>query len=159
MNYTKNITKEFIENKVLTLDLEVPETMIIWAMRHWANSPKIDEDPRELFALCIEQHKLPDISVLFEELIQGITEGSLFKGVIGQEFCNHLHYGEFKVLETLYLLQNDQFNLANESLSGWLETNQARILLKILSALGAILEKSNLIIPPRREYKTNWQPH
>ena len=159
MDYTKDIAKEFIKNKVVTMELEVPETMIVWALRHWTNSPKIDEDPRELFELCTEQHKLPDISVLFEELVQGINEGAIFKDVIGQEFCNHLHYGEFKVLEALFLLQNDQFNLANKSLSGWLELNQARLLIKILSALGAILEKLNLVIPPRKEYKTNFQPH
>jgi hypothetical protein len=159
MNHTEDIAKEFIKNKVLTLDLEVSETMMVWALRHWTNCPLTGEDPRELFLLCIEQHQLPDIAVLFEELILGIDEGSIYKGVIGQEFCNHLHFGEFKVLEALYQLQNDQFDLANESLCEWLEPNQARLVIKILSALGAILEKSNLIIPPRKEYKTNWQPH
>tara|TARA_B100001250_G_scaffold398785_1_gene407453 strand:+ start:690 stop:1169 length:480 start_codon:yes stop_codon:yes gene_type:complete len=159
MNHTEDIAKKFIKNKVLTLDLEVPETMIVWSLRHWTNCLLTDEDPRELFALCIEQHQLPDIAVLFEELVLGIAEGSTYKGVIGQEFCNHLHFGEFKILEALYQLQNDQFDFANESLYEWLEPNQARLVIKILSALGAILERSNLIIPPRKEYKTNWQTH
>ena len=159
MNTASDISKEFIKKRVLSTDLETSETMIIWSLRHWSTCASSGEDPRELFLLCTEQHQLPDIAVLFEELAYGIGEGATIKGAIGQEFCNHLHFGEFKVLEALYRLQNDQYELASESLSSWLKPVQARFLIKILTALGAILEKSNLIVPPRKEYKTNWQSH
>ena len=112
-----------------------------------------------LFKLCREQHQLPDISVLIEEVVYGIAAGTEEKGPIGSEFCDHIHYGEFKILEALCMLQNDKFDEAQSSLNGWLKTEQGRSLHKILNALAAILEKANLIFPTRRQYHSNWPTH
>ena len=107
MDNLRNLSKDFINKSVFTFDLETPEVMIVWSLRHWSDCIHSKEDPKDLFLLCTEQHGLPDVSVLFEEIIIAIDEGSNEKGAIGGEFCNHIHYGEFKILEALYSLQID----------------------------------------------------
>ena len=152
-------SKEFIKRSVFKFDLETTEVMIIWSLRHWMECSYTKENAKDLFSLCIEQHGLPDISVLFEEITTAIKEGSLDKGVIGSEFCNHIHYGELKCLEALYFLQNDNINAAQISLASWLKPEESRVTFKIMMALALILEKSDLIIPSRKEYQSQWRPH
>ena len=159
MNTKNNIAKEFIKNSVFSLDLDNSEVMVVWSLRHWASCSISGENPEDLFTLCREQHQLPDISVLIEEIVYGIAEGAEQKGPIGSELCDHVHYGEFKILEAICMLQNDKFEDAQFSLYGWLKPNQGRNVYKILSALAAILEKANLIIPKRRQYISNWSTH
>ena len=159
MNTKNNIAKEFIKNSVFSLDLDNSEVMVVWSLRHWASCSISGENPEDLFTLCREQHQLPDISVLIEEVVYGIAEGAKQKGPIGSELCDHVHYGEFKILEAICMLQNDKFEDAQFSLYGWLKPNQGRNVYKILSALAAILEKANLIIPKRRQYISNWSSH
>ena len=159
MNTKNNIAKEFIKNSVFSLDLDTSEVMVVWSLRHWASCSISGENPEDLFTLCREQHQLPDISVLIEEIVYGIAEGAEQKGPIGSELCDHVHYGEFKILEAICMLQNDKFEDAQFSLYGWLKPNQGRNVYKILSALAAILEKANLIIPKRRQYISNWSSH
>ena len=159
MNTKNNIAKEFIKNSVFSLDLDTSEVMVVWSLRHWASCSISGENPEDLFTLCREQHQLPDISVLIEEVVYGIAEGAEQKGPIGSELCDHVHYGEFKILEAICMLQNDKFEDAQFSLYGWLKPNQGRNVYKILSALAAILEKANLIIPKRRQYISNWSSH
>ena len=159
MNTKNNIAKEFIKNSVFSLDLDNSEVMVVWSLRHWASCSISGENPEDLFTLCREQHQLPDISVLIEEVVYGIAEGAEQKGPIGSELCDHVHYGEFKILEAICMLQNDKFEDAQFSLYGWLKPNQGRNVYKILSALAAILEKANLIIPKRRQYISNWSTH
>jgi len=159
LNTKNNIAKEFIKNSVFSLDLDNSEVMVVWSLRHWASCSISGENPEDLFTLCREQHQLPDISVLIEEVVYGIAEGAEQKGPIGSELCDHVHYGEFKILEAICMLQNDKFEDAQFSLYGWLKPNQGRNVYKILSALAAILEKANLIIPKRRQYISNWSSH
>ena len=159
MNTKNNIAKEFIKKSVLSLDLDNSEVMVVWCLRHWASCSISGEDPQDLFKLCREQHQLPDISSLIEEVVYGIAEGTEEKGPIGSELCNHVHYGEFKILEALCMLQNDKYEDAQLALQGWLKTNQARNIFKILNAFAAILEKANLIIPSRRQYSLNRFTH
>ena len=159
MNTKNNIAKEFIKNSVFSLDLDNSEVMVVWSLRHWASCSISGENPEDLFTLCREQHQLPDISVLIEEIVYGIAEGAEQKGPIGSELCDHVHYGEFKILEAICMLQNDKFEDAQFSLYGWLKPDQGRNVYKILSALAAILEKANLIIPKRRQYISNWSSH
>jgi hypothetical protein len=141
------------------MDLETSELMVIWSLRHWVTSSITGEDPKDLFKLCIEQHQLPDISVLIEEIVYAIGEGTDDKGPIGSELCDHVHYGEFKVLEVLCLLQNDKYEEAQSSVQGWLKPYQGRNIYKILNAFAAILEKADLIIPPRKQYNSNRYTH
>ena len=159
MNTKNNIAKEFIKNSVFSLDLDNSEVMVVWSLRHWASCSISGENPEDLFTLCREQHQLPDISVLIEEIVYGIAEGAEQKGPIGSELCDHVHYGEFKILEAICMLQNDKFEDAQFSLYGWLKPDQGRNVYKILSAVAAILEKANLIIPKRRQYISNWSTH
>ena len=156
MNTKNNIAKEFIKNSVFSLDLDNSEVMVVWSLRHWASCSISGENPEDLFTLCREQHQLPDISVLIEEIVYGIAEGAEQKGPIGSELCDHVHYGEFKILEAICMLQNDKFEDAQFSLYGWLKPYQGRNIYKILNAFAAILEKANLIIPTRRQYNSNW---
>jgi hypothetical protein len=159
LNTKNNIAKEFIKNSVFSLDLDNSEVMVVWSLRHWASCSISGENPEDLFTLCREQHQLPDISVLIEEVVYGIAEGAEQKGPIGSELCDHVHYGEFKILEAICMLQNDKFEDAQFSLYGWLKPYQGRNVYKILSAFAAILEKANLIIPKRRQYISNWSTH
>ena len=159
MNTKNNLAKEFIKKSVFSLDLDNSEVMVIWSLRHWASCSISGEDPKDLFKLCREQHQLPDISCLIEEVVYGIAEGTEERGPIGSELCDHVHYGEFKILEALCMLQNDQYEDAQSSLQGWLKPNQGRVVYKILNAIAAILEKANLIIPSRRQYKSKWSTH
>lgn len=159
MDTKNNIATEFIKKSVFSLDLDNSEVMVVWSLRHWAHCSISGENPRDLFKLCREQHQLPDISALFEEVVYGIAEGTDEKGPIGSELCDHIHYGEFKILEALCMLQNDKYEEAQSSLQGWLKTYQARNVYKILNAVAAILEKANLVIPPRRQYNSNWSTH
>ena len=159
MNTQNNIAKEFIKNSVFSLDLDSSEVMVIWTLRHWATCSISGEHPQDLFKLCREQHQLPDISALIEEVVYGIAEGTDQKGPIGSELCDHVHYGEFKILEALCMLQNDKYEDAKVSLYGWLKPNQARNIYKILNAFAAILEKANLIIPTRKQYFLNSTTH
>jgi hypothetical protein len=159
VNTKNNIAKEFIKNNIFSLDLDSSEVMIVWILRHWTSCSITGENPQDLFKLCREQHQLPDIAVLIEEVVYGIAAGTEEKGPIGSELCDHIHYGEFKILEALCMLQNDKFDEAQSSLNGWLKTEQGRSLHKILNALAAILEKANLIFPTRRQYHSNWPTH
>ena len=159
MNTKNNIAKEFIKKSVFSFDLDNSEIMIVWSLRHWATCSISGENPQDLFKLCREQHQLPNISVLIEEVVYGIAAGTEEKDPIGSEFCDHIHYGEFKILEALYMLQNDKFDEAQSSLNGWLKPEQGRSLHKILNALSIILEKANLIFPTRRQYHSNQPTH
>ena len=159
MNTENNIAKEFIKKSTFSFDLDNSEVMIVWSLRHWATCSISGENPQDLFKLCREQHQLPDISVLIEEVVYGIAAGTEEKGPIGSELCDHIHYGEFKILEALCMLQNDKFDEAQLSLNGWLKPEQGRSLHKILNAFAEILEKANLIIPTRRQYHSNWSTH
>ena len=151
MNTKDNIGTEISKTGIL-MDLDTSELMVIWSLRHCVSCSITGEDPKDLFKLCFEQHQLPDISALIEEVVYGIGEGTDDKGPIGAELCDHVHYGEFKVLEALYKLQNDKYEDANSSLHDYLKPNQARSTYKILNAFAAILERVNLIIqktPPK----------
>ena len=159
MNTENNIAKEFIKKSTFSFDLDNSEVMIVWSLRHWATCSISGENPQDLFKLCREQHQLPDIAVLIEEVVYGIAAGTEEKGPIGSELCDHIHYGEFKILEALCMLQNDKFDEAQLSLNGWLKPEQGRSLHKILNAFAEILEKANLIIPTRRQYHSNWSTH
>ena len=159
MNTKNNIAKEFLKKSIFSFDLDNSEIMIVWSLRHWATCSISGENPHDLFKLCREQHQLPDISVLIEEVVYGIAAGTEENGPIGSELCEHIHYGEFKILEALCMLQNDKFVDAQLSLNGWLKPEQGRNLHKILNAFAAILEKANLIIPTRRQYNSNWSTH
>ena len=158
MNTKDNLKTELTKKGVL-MDLETSELMVIWSLRHWVTCSITGENPNDLFKLCIEQHQLPDISVLVEEIVYGIVEGTYDKGPIGSELCDHVHYGEFKVLEVLYLLQNDKYEEAQSSVHSWLKPYQGRNIYKILNAFAAILENGNLIIPPRKQYNSNRYTH
>ncbi len=155
MNTKNNIAKEFIKNSVFSLDLDTSEVMVVWSLRHWASCSVSGEDPQDLFKLCREQHQLPDIAPLIEEVVYGIAAGTEEKGPIGSELCDHVHYGEFKILEALFMLQNDKYEDARSSLDGWLKPCPGRNVYKILNAVAAILEKANLVIPARRQYSLN----
>jgi len=159
LNTENNIAKEFIKKSTFSFDLDNSEVMIVWSLRHWATCSISGENPQDLFKLCREQHQLPDIAVLIEEVVYGIAAGTEEKGPIGSELCDHIHYGEFKILEALCMLQNDKFDEAQLSLNGWLKPEQGRSLHKILNAFAEILEKANLIIPTRRQYHSNWSTH
>ena len=155
MNTKNNIAKEFIKNSVFSLDLDTSEVMVVWSLRHWASCSVSGEDPQDLFKLCREQHQLPDISPLIEDVVYGIAAGTEEKVPIGSELCDHVHYGEFKILESLFMLQNDKYEDARSSLDGWLKPCPGRNVYKILNAVAAILEKANLVIPARRQYSLN----
>ena len=132
---TKVKTNEFIKKNALKiLDLDTSEIMVIWSLRHWAACSITGENPKELFTICREQHQLPDVSILIEEVVYGIAEGTDEKGPIGGELCDHIHYGEFKILEAICMLQNDMYDDAKNSLFSWLKNNQGR---KILMGLNA----------------------
>ena len=153
-------SKNFINKSTLKiLDLDTSEVMVIWSLRHWAGCSITGEDPKDLFTICREQHQLPDISILIEEVVYGIAEGSKEKGPIGGELCDHIHYGEFKILEAICMLQNDMYEDAMNSLFGWLKKYQGRKILKCLNALSVFLDQSNLIIPPRPQYRNNLVTH
>jgi len=159
LNTKNNLAKEFIKKSFFSFDLDNSEIMIVWSLRHWATCSISGENPQDLFKLCREQHQLPNISVLIEEVVYGIAAGTEEKSPIGSEFCDHIHYGEFKILEAIYMLQNDKFDEAQSSLNGWLKPEQGRSLHKILNALSIILEKANLIFPTRRQYHSNQPTH
>tara|TARA_B110000444_G_scaffold114204_1_gene107682 strand:- start:242 stop:721 length:480 start_codon:yes stop_codon:yes gene_type:complete len=153
-------TKDFIRQSALNiLDLDTSEIMVIWSLRHWATCSITGEEPKELFTVCREQHQLPDISILIETVVYGIAEGANEKGPIGGELCDHVHYGEFKILEALFMLQNDMYDDAKNSLFGWLKKYQGKKILKCLNALSAFLDEANLIIPPRVQYRNNLLTH
>lgn len=153
-------SKNFINKSTLKiLDLDTSEVMVIWSLRHWAGCSITGEDPKELFTICREQHQLPDISILIEEVVYGIAEGSKEKGPIGGELCDHIHYGEFKILEAICMLQNDMYEDAKNSLFSWLKKYQGRKVLKFLNALSTFLDEANLIIPPRVQYRNNQITH
>ena len=158
MNTQNNIGKEIAKQGIL-LDLNTSEIMVIWSLRHSVSCSITGEDPNDLFKLCFEQHQLPDISALIEEVVYGIGEGTDDKGPIGSELCDHVHYGEFKVLEALYMLQNDKYEEAQASVMFWLKPDQGRAVYKVLNAFAAILERVNLIIPPRKQYNSNRHVH
>ena len=122
-----SITKDFIRQSALNiLDLDTSEIMVIWSLRHWATCSITGEEPKDLFTICREQHQLPDISILIETVVYGIAEGANEKGPIGGELCDHVHYGEFKILEALFMLQNDMYDDAKNSLFGWLKKLNVR---------------------------------
>ena len=155
-----SITKDFIRQSALNiLDLDTSEVMVIWSLRHWATCSITGEEPKDLFTICREQHQLPDISILIETVVYGIAEGANEKGPIGGELCDHVHYGEFKILEALFMLQNDMYDDAKNSLFGWLKKYQGKKILKCLNALSAFLDEANLIIPPRVQYRNNLLTH
>ncbi|XOJ89730.1 hypothetical protein ABXT57_02320 [Methylophilaceae bacterium Uisw_097] len=155
-----SITKDFIRQSALNiLDLDTSEIMVIWSLRHWATCSITGEEPKDLFTICREQHQLPDISILIETVVYGIAEGANKKGPIGGELCDHVHYGEFKILEALFMLQNDMYDDAKNSLFGWLKKYQGKKILKCLNALSAFLDEANLIIPPRVQYRNNLLTH
>ena len=155
-----SITKDFIRQSALNiLDLDTSEIMVIWSLRHWATCSITGEEPKDLFTICREQHQLPDISILIETVVYGIAEGANEKGPIGGELCDHVHYGEFKILEALFMLQNDMYDDAENSLFGWLKKYQGKKILKCLNALSAFLDEANLIIPPRVQYRNNLLTH
>lgn len=155
-----SITKDFIRQNALNiLDLDTSEIMVIWSLRHWATCSITGEEPKDLFTICREQHQLPDISILIETVVYGIAEGANEKGPIGGELCDHVHYGEFKILEALFMLQNDMYDDAKNSLFGWLKKYQGKKILKCLNALSAFLDEANLIIPPRVQYRNNLLTH
>ena len=157
---TNSKANDFLKKSALNiLDLETSEIMVIWSLRHWAACSINGEDPNDLFTICREQHQLPDVSVLIEEVVYGIAEGTDEKGPIGRELCDHIHYGEFKILEAICMLQNDMYEDAMNSLFGWLKKYQGRKVLKCLNALSAFLDQSNLIIPPRPQYRNNLVTH
>ena len=157
---TNSKANDFLKKSALNiLDLETSEIMVIWSLRHWAACSINGEDPNDLFTICREQHQLPDVSVLIEEVVYGIAEGTDEKGPIGGELCDHIHYGEFKILEAICMLQNDMYEDAMNSLFGWLKKYQGRKVLKCLNALSAFLDQSNLIIPPRPQYINNLVTH
>jgi hypothetical protein len=158
LNTKDNIGTEISKTGIL-MDLDTSELMVIWSLRHCVSCSITGEDPKDLFKLCFEQHQLPDISALIEEVVYGIGEGTDDNGPIGAELCDHVHYGEFKVLEALYKLQNDKYEDANSSLHDYLKPNQARSTYKILNAFAAILERVNLIIPPRKQYSSDRYTH
>ena len=143
MNTKDNIGTEISKTGIL-MDLDTSELMVIWSLRHCVSCSITGEDPKDLFKLCFEQHQLPDISALIEEVVYGIGEGTDDKGPIGAELCDHVHYGEFKVLEALYKLQNDKYEDANSSLHDYLKPNQARSTYKILNAKQLVLSESSL---------------
>ena len=153
-------TKDFIRQSALNiLDLDTSEIMVIWSLRHWATCSITGEEPKDLFTICREQHQLPDISILIETVVYGIAEGANEKGPIGGELCDHIHYGEFKILEALFMLQNDMYDDAKNSLFGWLKKYQGKKILKCLNALSAFLDEANLIIPSRVQYRNNLLTH
>ena len=153
-------SKNFINKSALNiLDLDTSEVMVIWSLRHWAACSITGEEPKDLFTICREQHQLLDISILIETVVYGIAEGSNEKGPIGGELCDHIHYGEFKILEALFMLQNDMYDDAKNSLFGWLKKYQGKKILKCLNALSAFLDEANLIIPPRVQYRNNLLTH
>ena len=155
-----SITNDFIRQSALNiLDLDTSEIMVIWSLRHWATCSITGEEPKDLFTICREQHQLPDISILIETVVYGIAEGANEKGPIGGELCDHVHYGEFKILEALFMLQNDMYDDAKNSLFGWLKKYQGKKILKCLNALSAFLDEANLIIPPRVQYRNNLLTH
>ena len=155
-----SITKDFIRQSALNiLDLDTSEIMVIWSLRHWATCSITGEEPKDLFTICREQHQLPDISILIETVVYAIAEGANEKGPIGGELCDHVHYGEFKILEALFMLQNDMYDDAKNSLFGWLKKYQGKKILKCLNALSAFLDEANLIIPPRVQYRNNLLTH
>ena len=155
-----SITKDFIRQSALNiLDLDTSEIMVIWSLRHWATCSITGEEPKDLFTICREQHQLPDISILIETVVYGIAEGANEKGPIGGELCDHVHYGEFKILEALFMLQNDMYDDAENSLFGWLKKYQGKKILKCLNALSAFLDEANLIIPTRFQYRNNLLTH
>ena len=155
-----SITKDFIRQSALNiLDLDTSEIMVIRSLRHWATCSITGEEPKDLFTICREQHQLPDISILIETVVYGIAEGANEKGPIGGELCDHVHYGEFKILEALFMLQNDMYDDAKNSLFGWLKKYQGKKILKCLNALSAFLDEANLIIPPRVQYRNNLLTH
>ena len=155
-----SITKDFIRQSALNiLDLDTSEIMVIWSLRHWATCSITGEEPKDLFTICRDQHQLPDISILIETVVYGIAEGANEKGPIGGELCDHVHYGEFKILEALFMLQNDMYDDAKNSLFGWLKKYQGKKILKCLNALSAFLDEANLIIPPRVQYRNNLLTH
>ena len=155
-----SITKDFIRQSALNiLDLDTSEIMVIWSLRHWGTCSITGEEPKDLFTICREQHQLPDISILIETVVYGIAEGANEKGPIGGELCDHVHYGEFKILEALFMLQNDMYDDAKNSLFGWLKKYQGKKILKCLNALSAFLDEANLIIPPRVQYRNNLLTH
>jgi hypothetical protein len=157
---TNSKANDFLKKSALNiLDLETSEIMVIWSLRHWAACSITGEDPNDLFTICREQHQLPDVSVLIEEVVYGIAEGTDEKGPIGGELCDHIHYGEFKILEAICMLQNDMYEDAMNSLFGWLKKYQGRKVLKCLNALSAFLDQSNLIIPPRPQSRNNRVTH
>ena len=157
---TNSKANDFLKKSALNiLDLETSEIMVIWSLRHWAACSITSEDPNDLFTICREQHQLPDVSVLIEEVVYEIAEGTDEKGPIGGELCDHIHYGEFKILEAIRMLQNDMYEDAMNSLFGWLKKYQGRKVLKCLNALSAFLDQSNLIIPPRPQYRNNLVTH
>ena len=157
---TNSKANDFLKKSALNiLDLETSEIMVIWSLRHWAACSITGEDPNDLFTICREQHQLPDVSVPIEEVVYGIVEGTYEKGPIGGELCDHIHYGEFKILEAICMLQNDMYEDAMNSLFGWLKKYQGRKVLKCLNALSAFLDQSNLIIPPRPQYRNNLVTH
>ena len=91
---TNSKANDFLKKSALNiLDLDTSEIMVIWSLRHWAACSITGEDPKDLFTICREQHQLPDVSVLIEEVVYGIAEGTDEKGPIGGELCDHIHYG------------------------------------------------------------------
>jgi len=159
MNNKINMARKFLDDYLFRFDLAPSEVMIVWSLRYWTDCISSGDNPRELFSLCAEEHKLPDISFLFDEISSAIANGAVEKGVIGSENCDHMHFGEFKFLEALYFLQNDKLASAIRSLSTWLRPEESRIVFKMATSLSIILEKANLIIPQRDEFLSEWISH
>lgn len=159
MNKKDNMAREFLEDYLFTFELAPSEIIIVWSLRHWTDCLSSGDNPRDLFSLCAEEHKLPDISLLFDEITLAIANGAVEKGVIGSENCDHIHYGEFKILEALYFLQNDKLANAIRSLSIWLRPEESRTIFKIAISLSIFLEKANLIIPHRNEFLSEGMTH
>lgn len=159
MNNVSNQAKKFLAESVSSFGIESSEMMVVWSLRHFTDCIKSKENPRELFSLCAEQHNLPNIAFLFEAITLAIKDGATEKGVIGGEFCNHLHYGEYKTLAALYFLQNDNYESARELFSSWLKPEESRIIYKLMISLSIILEQADLLIPPRKEFQSVWRPH
>ena len=159
MNNVSNQAKKFLAESVSSFGLETSEMMVVWSLRHFTDCITSKENPRDLFSLCTDQHNLPDMAFIFEEITLAIKDGATEKGVVGGEFCNHLHYGEYKTLAALYFLQNDNYEGARELFSSWLKPEESRIVYKLMISLSIILEKADLLIPPRKEFQSVWRPH
>lgn len=76
MNNVSNQAKKFLAESVSSFGLESSEMMVVWSLRHFTDCISSNENPRDLFSLCTEQHNLPDITFIFEEITLAIKVGA-----------------------------------------------------------------------------------